>query len=142
MCMAKKWKEKLDEEFEYDTGYYVDCYADEPYGTHGFIFKDGSILDIGIGEDHRVIDIDDWCKYGMLTYTNVNGEMDIRINCMVEFEQLLVAIKMAELSNVHTLYCDVYNREDRLVGSCELRYGDINIEELYDEVMELYNRSR
>ena len=137
MCEAARYKEELDKDFEYDTGYYVDCYGDEAYGTHGFIFRDGSLLDIGIGEDHRIIDIDDWCGYGMLTYTCVNREMDLRINCMLEWSQLETAMNLAKNQDVNVVYVDVYNHEDLLIGSFELRDFDISAEEIWDRITSL-----
>ncbi len=46
---------------------------------HGFIFNDGSTLDISGNRDHRMIDIDDWGSKGIITY-HIDDIVNIRIN--------------------------------------------------------------
>lgn len=66
-------KEKIVKNYIKGTGYVIG------YGFRGgFIFKDGSILDIK-DDDHSIISFDYVCKNGIITYRISEGDLYIRI---------------------------------------------------------------
>lgn len=127
MCEALELKKKCENE-GYDTSYWlIFCGYDVAYGEHGFIFSDGSIIDIGIGEDHRIISMDKWMELGLITYTAIHGEADFRIHGLITYKQAKTMCEIITRGDIDRVFIDVYKEalpnyymKDILIGTIEL----------------------
>jgi len=122
--------ENFDEEdLENFAVYYPDEYM---YAYRGFIFPDGSMLEIGGGEDHRIINPDEWTPNRLVTYHKDN-DLSVRFNAYPSWPQCEVVAKMAQ--SVNEVFIDFYDDYNRL-GSIELPSYEVSaygLEELANE---------
>lgn len=74
----------------------------------GFVFRDGSVIDIGGGTDHRIIPTTDWAKENIITYRlNQRNELTVRLNRRLRWQQ---ADTLKNLYNdPSAVYYDVYD---------------------------------
>lgn len=119
MCQAERFYNELGRDTYYD--YSCDGF-DLLYGKHGFIFTDGSVLDIGIGEDHRIVDIEDWTRYSIATYTIYGREADLRVHGYLTYRQAEVFVAMCEAQGIDDIYIDVYDSDGRYLGDMRFEF--------------------
>lgn len=74
----------------------------------GFIFDDGSVLELSFGEDHRVISSGNWEKFGIVTYTSGQSDASIRVNGYLTYSQCEVLKEWLEVYSFSEIYIDVY----------------------------------
>ena len=123
--LSEKFEEKLEPEgLSFDWGY------------HGFIFSDGSILDVA-NDDHRIIPIDKWYEQNIVTY-NYDDMLTIRINNTMTTPQINIIDSFIQEHNVEQVFYDVYGYDDVLVnqGSFDVSDGDWDWYEIRSEVPE------
>ena len=121
-CQAQQYFYKEAEErgmspAELEREWIYDCWGSLGHYVHGFIFRDGSIIEIGIYEDHRVISMEDWLELNLVTYTLLHGECDFRVNGFLTYAQAEMMVRMCEISGASTMYVDVYDEDDNFKGS-------------------------
>ena len=127
MCEALEYVERLNKEY-YDTSYWsVFCYGDEMYVEHGFIFPDGSVIDVTIGEDHRIISMSEWTELRLITFTATGDEADFRVHGSITYRQAKVLCDISRMEGIEKVYIDVYTEappnyyvKDMLKGTIEL----------------------
>ena len=114
MCQAKKWFEKLGSE-----PYYMYSCGGLPHRIKsGFIFRDGSILDID-GEDHSIISKEDRYSQKIATYWFNKGEADICVAGDLNRRQADVFLTLCKLLRARKIYIDVY-KGAKYMGTIEL----------------------
>jgi len=111
-------------------------YPDEyMYAKRGFIFPDGSLLDIGYYEDHRIVNVNLWEDLGVVTYS-LNSDLWIRVNGYLTNAQKDVILSMLEERN--HLVIDFYDGMS-LVLSEDIPSYEVNVyllESLYRKAYE------
>ena len=85
--------------------------------SSGFIFADGSILDID-GEDHTIIDKDYWIKYRMITYRRLGVEVNFRIFGGVTIKQ--VGVILAFMMVAPDVVVDLYDENGKYLGDMDI----------------------
>ena len=76
--------------------------------NRGFIFDDGSVLELSFGEDHRVISSDSWEEFGIVAYTSGQSDVAIRVNGYLTYSQCEVLKEWLETYGFSEIYIDVY----------------------------------
>ena len=147
MCMAKKrFLQEARErgmtpgELEREMIYY--CRYPPDFFRRGFIFPDGSVLEIGPYEDHRVIPIDEWNSMHLVTYDVKAEEADFRVNWGLTWEQAEVMAEMINLAGSQHVYIDVYSRGDIRKKPIEYVNKTVTPGEIYEDVMESMQNPR
>jgi len=112
------YREFLDSKLE-NYGWY------DYFGGHGYIFEDGTTLDIGY-DDHRVIDIDRWFEDNIVTLHISDGDLTVRLNTTTKKTQIQGIREIVEERDIEYIHYDVYDK-DHLVNS-----GTINVKEDWD----------
>ena len=135
MKLAEKYLYQIVEEeyygdierIEEDYRYFLDFAA-----AGGFIFEDGSILEIGEGTDHRIISIEKWNQENIITYRIFNrSELNIRINSLnISYAQMSTLRELNDTYGFNNIYFDIYNNDDKLIARGEVFY----LEELFSEI--------
>jgi len=121
-CQAERYFYKEAEERgesprELAREWTYDCHGVLGHYVHGFIFRDGSVIEIGIGEDHRIISMEDWLRLNLVTYTALNRECDYRVNGFLTYAQAEIMVRICEVISGHTMYIDVYDEYDNFRGT-------------------------
>lgn len=115
-------KSELTEEMQ--SYYYNFCDALEC--SHGFIFPDGSSLDIA-DDDHRTLNIDLWASGQIVTIHKNNREKDV----FCRIHKGLTIQQMRALSDINTsgfgLIVDFYDEKDMLKESCTVDNWNLEI---------------
>ena len=99
----------------------------------GFVFRDGSVLEIGEGNDHRVIDIDRWGKEKMITYRIFGQELIVRIHGEISYAQRKTLQECIDLYGITEIVYSFYDENDKLVSEGVV----YDLYELLEEVMEV-----
>lgn len=105
--------------------------------SRGFIFPDGSVLEIGYYEDHRIISPEDWLRLHLVTYSIMHGEANFRVNGLLKWPQAEMMKDMCEMKRVGQIFIDVYNDEDRYMGSIEIDNPRVSAEYIFRRVYDL-----
>lgn len=115
-------KESLIKKYIKENGYVLN-YA----FRGGFIFNDGSVLDIG-DEDHRIINFDYSCKKGIVTYRIINkGDLYIRyIKNNFFYKQKQVIKDIIEQFNIDQIHYEMYNENARMLKQKSIDVYDYN----------------
>ena len=78
----------------------------------GFIFRDGSILEIGKYEDHRIISPDEWDEQNIVTYRITEGysgrELFIRINEGFYWQQYELLKDFLSVEGFSSIFVEVW----------------------------------
>ncbi len=114
-----------------------DCYGDGGWYHRGFIFPDGSIIEIGPYEDHRIINMKDWNEHKLITYDVSAKEANFRVHGGLTWSQLEVMESMCRANDVDYVYIDVYNYEDRRMGDITIEGYIPTEEEMRERIYEL-----
>ncbi len=125
--MHEEIKEKIE---EYGT-------SELPW-TGGFILKDGTVIEIGDGTDHRIIDIELWSKCKILTYRihDKGTTWYIRVNAGLSDEQIQKLLDRCGF--IRELHLDVYDeKEDNLIFSKV--YYNLKVFDLEDILKQVQN---
>ena len=112
-CKKQDLKEQM-ESYYYNFCDGIDC-------GHGFIFTDGSALDI-CEDDHRTLSIKLWNQNQITTIHRDNRERDIfvRIHQGLTMQQIY---KLTEITSIgFNLIVDFYDEKDNLKESCNVDY--------------------
>jgi len=98
-----------DEFFEKTLEYNMESYnlGLGMYGR-GWVFNDGSALSSS-GDDHRMIDIDKWFTDNIVTFDGIGGELTLRINTKLNWDQIHTIKEFITDNNISKIYYDTYN---------------------------------
>lgn len=136
-CMAEKYlpiaKEDVRRRYDMAVDMYAYCSYESAYIHRGFIFTDGSVLEIGENDHHDVFDEDFWCKMELTRYRYEEGEMYVAFVCGVDLNQILTLMQIINTHFVVNMIGEVYTKDYRHLHF-ELRKNEITIERIYDEV--------
>lgn len=98
----------------------------------GFILEDGTIIEIGEGQDHRLLDIDYWTTENIITYRLDNNYITVRVTTDMTWNQTEVLNNLSDI----TVYCDIYDKNDKLVLTineyCPFTVGNFIISKIED----------
>lgn len=136
MCEAKRLWEKMRDEWGYtdrEARYYWDYICSEDSIAHaqkGFIMRDGSVFEMGMGQDHREVDTDLWQKLNLVSFIADGSEMIARIYGVLTYPAAQTMADIAIFSRAPSILIDVYNEEDKLVGDIEIEDMDIEPERM------------
>lgn len=92
----------------------------------GLVWQDGSVLEIGGGTDHRIVDINSWSIENIATYhysdTRYGKDVSIRIHGRMSNSQRRVLHKFIKDVDPSVVYLEIYNKNDKMVynGEAEL----------------------
>ena len=127
MCEAKRLWKQMRDDFGYSDSeaqnYWVYlCDEEVIYAQKGFIMRDGTVFAMGLGQDHREVDMDLWQKLNLVSFIADGGSMIARVQGVLTYRAAQTMCDIAITSGAPDIIIDVYNKEDKLVG-------DITIDE-------------
>lgn len=101
-------------------------YVSLEFSSHGFLFEDGSTLDIN--DDHRVIDINTWFPENIVTLHISQRDLNVRLNTTTTSLQFEYLDSLLYEKSIENVYYDVYQ------GNAMVGHGDIDLRQDFDEL--------